>query len=176
MNRKAGYAFRIVLGGYLAWIGIRMIMQMVNERPSNMVFMCVMGVIFVLIGAPYAIYSLKKVWDLRQDEIGGSGESVYEEEAISVSDEEPAQNKKKDTVRNVSFHELKSVEMEKTDEMKDEPADMQDSQNDKNANGRKEENASPVRPTVIELDKNEEDTDMTKTVAEEEIESDYEEK
>ena len=60
--------------------------------------------------------------------------------------------------------------------MKDEPADMQDSQNDKNANGRKEENASPVRPTVIELDKNEEDTDMTKTVAEEEIESDYEEK
>ena len=79
MNKKAGYAFRIVLGGYLAWIGIRMIIQMMNERPSNMVFMCVMGGIFVLVGAPYAIYSLKKMWTLTWGEKGGSEEAEPEE-------------------------------------------------------------------------------------------------
>lgn len=49
MNKKAWYTFRIVLGGYLAWLGIRMLIEMVNEKPNNMVFMCVMSVIFILI-------------------------------------------------------------------------------------------------------------------------------
>ena len=38
MNKKAWYTFRIVLGGYLAWLGIRMLIEMVNEKPNNMVF------------------------------------------------------------------------------------------------------------------------------------------
>ena len=60
MNKKAWYTFRIVLGGYLAWLGIRMLIEMVNEKPNNMVFMCVMSVIFILIGLAYAIYYVKK--------------------------------------------------------------------------------------------------------------------
>ena len=74
MNRKAGYAFRIVLGGYLAYIGIRILMQMIDKRPSNMVFMSVMAVIFAVIGSAYAIYSLKKVWGSRKEETKSSEE------------------------------------------------------------------------------------------------------
>ena len=66
MNKKAWYTFRIVLGGYLAWLGIRMLIEMVNEKPNNMVFMCVMSVIFILIGLAYAIYYVKKMFDLKK--------------------------------------------------------------------------------------------------------------
>lgn len=89
MNKKAGYAFRIVLGGYLAWLGIRMLIQLYNERPSNMVFMGIMSVIFTVIGSGYAIYSLKKVLELKKEEMGMAGdESAQEEtpEVIEVSD------------------------------------------------------------------------------------------
>lgn len=91
MNKKAGYAFRIVLGGYLAWLGIRMLIQLYNERPSNMVFMGIMSVIFTVIGGGYAIYSLKKVLELKKEEMGMTGEesAAQEEtpEVIEVSDE-----------------------------------------------------------------------------------------
>lgn len=80
MNKKAGYAFRIVLGGYLAYLGIRMLIQMADERPNNMVLMSVMAVIFTVIGGGYTICSLKKVWDLRKEEMGGADVSAVEEE------------------------------------------------------------------------------------------------
>ena len=72
MNKKAWYTFRIVLGGYLAWLGIRMLIEMVNEKPNNMVFMCVMSVIFILIGLAYAILLCeKKCFDLKKRKIIG---------------------------------------------------------------------------------------------------------
>ena len=70
MNKKAGYAFRIVLGGYLAYLGIRLLLQMVKEKPSNMILMCVVGAIFLIIGGGYAIYCMKKVWDIIKEEKG----------------------------------------------------------------------------------------------------------
>lgn len=79
MNKKTGYAFRIVLGGYLAYLGIRILIQMANERPNNMVLMSVVAVIFTVIGGAYAIYSLKKVWDLRKEEMTGTAEEAKEE-------------------------------------------------------------------------------------------------
>ena len=41
---------------------------MVNEKPNNMVFMCVMSVIFILIGLAYAIYYVKKMFDLKKED------------------------------------------------------------------------------------------------------------
>ena len=46
MNNKTGYGLRIVLGGYLAYLGIRMLIQTVSEKPANMMFMGAMAVIF----------------------------------------------------------------------------------------------------------------------------------
>ena len=188
MNKKAGYAFRIVLGGYLAWIGIRMIIQMVNERPSNMVFMCVMGGIFVLVGAPYAIYSLKKMWTLTWGEKGGSEEpeqEEVEEEAVPVREAAAA--------KNVSLQKLEAADESEQNqnadnsgaEMQPEPkadgeggeeADTQEEAEKKNSEEARQENTSSVRPVVIELDESEDDTEAEKNAVEEEIENDYEEK
>lgn len=68
MNKKAAYAFRIVLGGYLAYLGVQILIQMVKEEPTNMIFMCVTGIAFVIIGVGYAAYSLKKVFDIIKEE------------------------------------------------------------------------------------------------------------
>lgn len=70
MNKKGGYIFRIVLGGYLAWLGIRMLIEVTKERPNNMIFMGVMSVIFILIGSSYGIYYLKKLFDLKKESSG----------------------------------------------------------------------------------------------------------
>ena len=78
MNKKAWYTFRIVLGGYLAWLGIRMLIEMVNEKPNNMVFMCVMSVIFILIGLAYAIYYVKKMFDLKKEDHRIEDENIME--------------------------------------------------------------------------------------------------
>ena len=51
MNKKAFYAFRIVLGGYLAYLGAGILIQMINERPGNMAFMIIVAVIFLIVGA-----------------------------------------------------------------------------------------------------------------------------
>ena len=49
MNNRTGYGLRIVLGGYLAYLGIRMLIQTVSEKPANMMFMgamrhCIRGI------------------------------------------------------------------------------------------------------------------------------------
>ena len=64
MNNKTGYGLRTVLGGYLAYLGIRMLIQTINDRPANMMFMGVMAVLFAVVGIAYAVYSLKKVWEI----------------------------------------------------------------------------------------------------------------
>jgi len=86
MNKKAWYTFRIVLGGYLAWLGIRMLIEMVNEKPNNMVFMCVMSVIFILIGLAYAIYYVKKMLEI------GPNEEMKKEAEQGKTDKETAQS------------------------------------------------------------------------------------
>ena len=87
MNKKAGYAFRIVLGGYLAYLGIRLLLQMVKEKPSNMILMCVVGAIFLIIGGGYAIYCMKKVWDIIKEEKGwGVSEEQSENKTKASTD------------------------------------------------------------------------------------------
>ena len=101
MNKKAWYTFRIVLGGYLAWLGIRMLIEMVNEKPNNMVFMCVMSVIFILIGLAYAIYYVKKMFDLKKEaeqgktdkETAQSGNNI-EKEAEKLDDKAEGETEK----------------------------------------------------------------------------------
>lgn len=161
MNRKAGYAFRIVLGGYLAYIGIRILMQMIDKRPSNMVFMSVMAVIFVVIGSAYAIYSLKKVWDMRKEEMTDTDTKAGEELAdVGV---------RPDTdVRPIDIKSLEEKPKEKPPEDPEEkPAGNEEEKPEGNPETKPVENPEE-RPVKKEENATEEQ--------EEEIENDYEEK
>lgn len=161
MNRKAGYAFRIVLGGYLAYIGIRILMQMIDKRPSNMVFMSVMAVIFAVIGSAYAIYSLKKVWDMRKEEMTDT-DTKADEELADVGVRPDAD------VWPIDIKSLEEKPKEKPPEDPEEkPAGNEEEKPEGNPETKPVENPEE-RPVKKEENATEEQ--------EEEIENDYEEK
>lgn len=64
MNKKSGYALRIVLGGYLTYLGIRILSEMIQQRPSNMTFMSVLAVVFILVGVAYAGNAICKTFEI----------------------------------------------------------------------------------------------------------------
>lgn len=70
MNKKAAYALRIILGVYLAYLGVRILILMVREKPTDMIFMCAMSAVFIVVGGGYAVYCLKKLFDIRKGEKG----------------------------------------------------------------------------------------------------------
>ena len=64
MNKKSGYALRIVLGGYLTYLGIRILSEMIQQRPSNMTLMSVLAVVFILVGVAYAWNAICKTFEI----------------------------------------------------------------------------------------------------------------
>ena len=64
MNKKSGYALRIVLGGYLTYLGIRILSEMIQQRPSNMTLMSVLAVVFILVGVAYAGNAISKTFEI----------------------------------------------------------------------------------------------------------------
>lgn len=64
MNKKSGYALRIVLGGYLIYLGIRILSEMIQQRPSNMTLMSVLAVVFILVGVAYAGNAICKTFEI----------------------------------------------------------------------------------------------------------------
>lgn len=69
MNQKSSYAFRLVLGGWLTYLGVSLLYQMYKERPSNMVLISAIAVIFVVVGAVCAIHSLLKILGIRMPKL-----------------------------------------------------------------------------------------------------------
>ena len=61
MNKKIGDIIRLVLGCYLAFLGIRILMQAVEQEPTNKTFLTLAASVFVIVGAVYALYSLKNI-------------------------------------------------------------------------------------------------------------------
>lgn len=64
MNKKSRYALRIVLGGYLTYLGIRILSEMIQQRPSNMTLMSVLAVVFILVGVAYAGNAICKTFEI----------------------------------------------------------------------------------------------------------------
>lgn len=64
MNKKSGYALRIVLGGYLTYLGIRILSEMIQQRSSNMTLMSVLAVVFILVGVAYAGNAICKTFEI----------------------------------------------------------------------------------------------------------------
>lgn len=115
MNKKASFALRIVLGGYLAWLGIRILLEINEKKPSNTLFMGIMAVVFIIIGGAYAIFSVRQVLKIRKDEMGineNTAENKSEKEKTSehahvsrsTSDIKPVELKKEIYNEDSSLH------------------------------------------------------------------------
>lgn len=60
MSENSKQAIRIVLGGYLAFVGIRLFKQAVFDHIGNVAFGAVMGALFTIVGLIYAGTALKQ--------------------------------------------------------------------------------------------------------------------
>ncbi|HJB46361.1 MAG TPA: hypothetical protein H9713_06625 [Candidatus Mediterraneibacter surreyensis] len=147
MDKKGMYIFRVILGGYLGYLGIKLLVQMSQEKPSNMILMSVMGALFVVVGVGYAIFSLKKVLDLRKGE-------ESDESPVATEDEEA--DKEEKTQRRVNMQTVG------TEQLSDDSAAL------------KESTDSEAEEQVPAEADQESDGDDQET--DEEIENDYEEK
>lgn len=187
MNKKAGYAFRIVLGGYLAWLGIRMLIELSNERPSNMVSMGIISVVFTIIGAGYAIYCVKKVLDLKKEELGLMDPDTEPEveEAVNEVKEDSAKAQERrealptmsDTVINVENDDVDDVEADK-EEQREEPAATSEVSDEKKESEETEDESALAIEVVDKKDVSEviDFAEESDAQLEEDIENDYEEK
>lgn len=61
MNKKTNYILRLMLGMYLAFIGVNLIRETLAAHPSDLAFKLFMGIIFVIIGAGYTIWVIKRM-------------------------------------------------------------------------------------------------------------------
>lgn len=182
MNKKAAFALRFVLGGYLAFVGVRLIIQMVREKPTNMILMCALSVVFVIVGGGYAIYSLKKLLDIRKEERG-----------TVVSDESEVDSGSAAVHLNAARQmNMQSTKIKKVQEDSTEKGSAEEAGGNENGSAGGEEPAASEEPAVSEepaagktpageddkesLAESDRGEEMNQETIEEEIENDYEEK
>lgn len=173
MNGKPIYAFRIVLGGYLAYLGVKLIYQMIKVQPTNMLLTGIMGAVFAIVGGSYAIYSLKKLIDIRKEE---RGEEVYGTDDFSA---EPEKSGLQNEPKQLDLHEtLMKEEAEQSDgsdgEDSDSPEEEEDIPEDEVKNV--QENPQEELKPVPDDEPREEMISEEESEPEEEIETDYEER
>lgn len=196
MNKQLMHILRILLGGYIIFVGIRLLIQVTDQDPSNRILLSAFATVLTLAGAVSVIYSGRKLWSMLKPE-----EDVVEESGDRTADEaerKRAAEKRKgmpamvDISVSGSFEEekneekVKEVPQNKEEENRDKDADSQEKEDDGNA-GRADDAAKSKTAAADGIkekkpdsgEKEEDDTEEVRQEEEteilEELETDYEE-
>lgn len=191
MNKQMMYTIRILLGGFLTFIGIRLLIQITDQRPTNTVPLGLFAGVVIIVGAVDALFSFRKLWLMLRPEdsapdAGEDGKEYETQEQSAAkrrkkpamvkitdpkdSDEGEEEEKKTDPeeAENGPDHEETEEEVEKEEQ---EEEDMDITEADESEGGRAEElsseNNSQDENQTEELDKEEQI---------EELETDFEER
>lgn len=191
MNKQMMYTIRILLGGFLTFIGIRLLIQITDQRPTNTVPLGLFAGVVIIVGAVDALFSFRKLWLMLRPEdsapdAGEDGKEYETQEQSAAkrrkkpamvkitdpkdSDEGEEEEKKTDPeeAENGLDHEETEEEVEKEEQ---EEEDMDITEADETEGGRAEElsseNNSQDENQTEELDKEEQI---------EELETDFEER
>lgn len=202
MDKKTWDILRTVLGVYLIWLGISLLIQVTEEKPRDMALMSALAVIFIFVGLGYALYHLDKIFNLKKRLKIFAFHKKQKEEKDFVSESDIEEDMKTKLHIMPSSEETKLIQEEKDTEYYDETADEQSEseenestaedaeQNEELKEGHDEqseeksvfiENDDIVKETVKTESKEEkvaeeEDSDEEVETCSEEIEKDYEEK
>lgn len=194
MNKQMMYTIRILLGGFLAFIGIRLLIQITDQRPTNTVPLGLFAGVVIIVGAVDALFSFRKLWLMLRPEdsapdAGEDGKEYETQEQSAAkrrkkpamvkitdpkdSDEGEEEEKKTDPeeAENGLDHEETEEEVEKEEQEEAEEEDLDITEADESEGGRAEElsseNNSQDENQTEELDKEEQI---------EELETDFEER
>lgn len=94
MNDGSRNVLAAIVGAYLVYTGGSLILDVISEKPDNMVLFIVMGVIFIIIGSWVVVSKLKKTMleiseqnNTEGEEDSSQEELVAEELVVEESDE-----------------------------------------------------------------------------------------
>ncbi|WP_251392466.1 hypothetical protein [Mediterraneibacter agrestimuris] len=68
MNNKSGLILRVILGGYLVFLGVSVISQAIKAQPSDLIIKALFGVLFIAVGGFYAFTHIRRMLHLVEKE------------------------------------------------------------------------------------------------------------
>lgn len=122
MNKQMMYIIRIVLGGFLAFIGIRLLIQITDQRPTDTVPLGLFAGAVIIIGAVDALFSFRKLWmmlkadDSAADREGAQGENKEQQYSETMHRKKAAMVNIMDPENSDDETEEKRMEEKETDE------------------------------------------------------------
>ena len=88
MNGKNRMLFRVIAGGYLAYLGIDLLKNTMSGQTDNPVMFGGFGGAFLILGVGYILYSLKRYKEREASEVEEMEEKECPEEKKKESDDE----------------------------------------------------------------------------------------
>lgn len=151
-NNRTGNIFRIIAGAYLAYLGVQLVTQTIQQKPTNEIFNIVMGVLFIVVGAWFAIGALRGILK----------EQKQERENITLNSQPAEKSSEEDLVEAVEDTEegSKTKRIEKETETTEERA----------------EKTAEIKEETATVQEKEPDEEKQENEKAEELETDYEEK
>ncbi|MDL2295326.1 hypothetical protein LJC18_00715 [Lachnospiraceae bacterium OttesenSCG-928-E19] len=87
MNDKTRSSLMALAGGYLVYMGVKLVRDILQEKPDNAIFFMAFGILFAVIGAAAAFYYIKRVLKLNAQEKAEAELEEAEIEENEVSEE-----------------------------------------------------------------------------------------
>lgn len=81
MNERSWLILRIVASLYVIYLGIKLVVGMLSDKPENMVLMMAAGIFFIVAGAAIVIFTAKDVIKLNKAQQKEEAEAEEETEA-----------------------------------------------------------------------------------------------
>lgn len=176
MDKRTGDMLRVVLGGYLVWLGVKILIEVTKERPSNMALLCVAAGIFIVVGAGYALFSLIKMTGIkiRLKKKTPAPALTDAEEGEDESDETQTRSAVKARAK-IEMQSLAGNDTETKEPVKPQAEETKDQSGAEDQSDAEEQEEAEVseEADVIEIS---DDEEAAPEAEEEEIETDYEEK
>ena len=127
-NNRTGNIFRIIAGAYLAYLGVQLVTQTVQQKPTNEIFNIVMGILFIVVGAWFAIGALRGILKEQKQE---REKSAQDTRLNSKSTGDSMIEAVEDTEEGSETERIeKETETEKTEERADKTAEIKEEEPD----------------------------------------------
>ena len=174
MNKQMMYIIRIVLGGFLAFIGIRLLIQITDQRPTDTVPLGLFAGAVIIIGAVDALFSFRKLWmmlkadDSAADREGAQGENKEQQYSETMHRKKAAMVNIMDPEHSDDETEEKRMEEKETEEKQTSDAEDADSGSDDEKEEEEESDITEAEKAgeesdITEVKKAGEESDITKT-------------
>lgn len=174
MNKQMMYIIRIVLGGFLAFIGIRLLIQITDQRPTDTVPLGLFAGAVIIIGAVDALFSFRKLWmmlkadDSAADREGAQGENKEQQYSETMHRKKAAMVNIMDPEHSDDETEEKRMEEKETEEKQTSDAEDADSGSDDEKEEEEESDITEAEKAgeesdITEVEKAGEESDITKT-------------